>query len=150
MSVHVHARGPARIPARQHISVHTGRPTGRIHQPRPHGRPSVLGHQHISRHTGRPTGRVHVGHHHHHHHRFHYHTHATPATISGSAAAITLGILSVITGIALVALGAVSFNPVLLGVGGALIGLGVLTTGAGATCLALKLKNKKQNNSTQI
>lgn len=160
MSIHLSYHGP-----RGHIARHTGRPTGHVHVSRHTGRPighvhvlrrserfshhrhqpKVVLHGHISRHSGRHTGRPHF----HRRHHFHYYAKAQPVTVSGSALTIALGALSLITGIALIALGALTFNPILIGVGAGFTGLGVLAIGGAATYLSVHHSKYKKEQNTQ-
>lgn len=123
-------------------SGHAGRPARGFHHHHPRGfksRPIVLGGDHISRHTVRGTG------------RFHFHrpknivvlqSHST-IPVSNAALAITsilAGIVSLITSVALIAFGALIFNPVVIGVGVVLGAGGIALTAAGGIYLGNKFK----------
>ena len=121
---------------------HTGRPARGFHHYHPRGfkkRPIVLGGEHISRHTGRGTG------------RFHFHrprnvvvlkSHATiPVSSTGLAAtSILAGIASLITSVALIAFGALIFNPAAIGVGAVLGAAGIAMIATGSIYLGNKYK----------
>lgn len=126
------------------LNVHTGhagRPARGFHHHHPRGfkkGPIVL-REHISRHKVRGAG------------RFHFHrprnvvvlkSHAT-IPVSGTGVAITsilAGIASLITSVALIAFGALIFNPVVIGVGVVLGAGGIALTAAGGIYLGNKFK----------
>jgi len=111
----------------EHISRHTGRPTGRRHIST---RKTGFFREHISRHTGRGTGRPHI--------KRSYSQ--IDSRFDRTASLISVGILLLISGIALGILGIATLNPILTGFGFGLMAFGI--TGI-TTEIALQIKEKK-------
>lgn len=114
----------------EHVSRHTGLPTGRPHIHRNHNHFRVFN-EHISRHTGLPTGRPHI------------HRSYSFNPFAGGISSLSLGATAAITGIALLALGIAFLNPVFIAGGAALALVGLVSTVAGGCFLHYALNQKK-------
>lgn len=128
MSVSFNISGP-----RGHVSARTGRPTGRVHVKHKHHRPAVVVHKHISRHSGRPTGRVHIF-------RSRVQSYTTPVKVSGAGAGLTIGIAAIIAGLAMLILGGLFLNPVIIGFGAVATVVGGLAIAGSVSFLCMRKK----------
>lgn len=88
-----------------------------------HHHPEVAVHGHISTHSGKLTGHAHI------HSQNHYEP--RPLALTAVAVLLTIGIVALITSIALLALGATTLNPMLLFGGMGLLIASVAIAGGG-------------------